>query len=194
MAELAENIDPRLDKIINGVSASYKEVRTLREELEALKQQIANGIDTELQLKALELDKLREQESHQWERALPLCSENTDKVIEAITAIKAEGVEINYTGSNGRSESLDYEDMLAAYQGPLAAHGVNVHSSLIPGFNPKDDDIIKTELRHKESGQFIASYSKIRISFVEQTMALQQKRSAAISYAKRHNLQGLLGL
>jgi hypothetical protein len=200
--------DTRLDRVLKGVNVSYKEIKDLQAEMAILKDSLMTALSFQeeratikqieanaaLEIKRAELAAAREQESHQWERSLPLCSESTIAIVQALAEIKSEGIEIEATGSNGRGESLDYDDMLRAFQRPLALHGINIHSSLIPGFDPKDDDILRTELRHAESGEFIASYSKVHISFVSQTMELLQKRSSAITYAKRHNLQALLGL
>ena len=190
------------ENLLKGVSACFRELEVLRKDMVALlaaQQNLAKRepIDSETQYKIKEMEAIitREQEDHMWERSLPLCSESTDHVITAIAAVKAKGVELTATGSSGRDEAIAYDDLLVAFQKPLAQQGINIQSLLIPGYYSTDDDILKTELRHKESSQFVASYSKIRVSLVSSNIVDPlQKRSCAISYAKRHNLQALLGL
>ena len=207
--EMAPQKEPVANELLlAGVSACLKELKALRQEMDAIligQQERLAIVQHELKNKQdiaeLEIAMAREQEAHQWERSLPLCSESTDLIVAAIAAIKAGGITVNATGLNSKSGadgdkySTCYEDLLEAFQRKLAEKGINIQSQLILGYYSKDDDILKTELRHKESCQFIASYSKIRVSLVGNNIPDPwQKRSCAISYAKRHNLQALLGL
>lgn len=204
--------DHTIKRIVSGVTTTYKEIKALQDELNTIKNAISLSmasqeerleirkleLDKEKEIRQLELDKAREQESHQWERSLPLSSETTSEIVKALNIVKSAGIEINKTGLNGRNGKsednfgISLDDLLNTFEMPLAKVGIDINHSIIAGFNAKDDDILKTMLRHS-SGEYLAAYSKIRTSFTNAGTDLQQKRSAALSYAKRHNVQCLLG-
>jgi Skp family chaperone for outer membrane proteins len=199
--------------MFSNMSAMYKEFKAMQEELKSTKETLEQTLisqqervairklelDNECAMEKVRYDKAREQESHQWERSLPLESDKTEEILKVITEVKSLDIKVVKTGKNLKSDasgdknSISVEDLLKAFQIPLAKLGINIHHSLIAGFEARNDDILKTELKHRDSGQFICSYSKVRLDFVDGTINAQQKRSSAISYAKRHNLQCLLG-
>jgi myo-inositol-1-phosphate synthase len=204
------------ERVIKGLLAIHKVLADMSRQLEKISAKVTEAAEKEpdinhleivkielqqkLDLEKMRYDNLREKETILWERSLPLSSESTDSLIAALNIIKVTEIELVRTLLNGRNSSssdkkaLGYEDMVNAYGVPLSKAGICIVSQLIPGFNPKNEDIVQTSLRHDLSEQFINSYSKVNLDFVDSNISLQQKRSSAISYAKRHNLQQLLGL
>jgi hypothetical protein len=204
--------DPRIGRVLSGVTTSYNEIKTLQKEMAALKSILSEALlsqeerieirkfelENEKELRKIDHDKTREQESHQWERSLPLQSQITDNINEALNKMKKADIDLVKTGRNGRNgkaegdDSISLEDLLNAYEEPLASVGIDIRHQIIPGFDIKNGDILRTSLYHT-SNQFLSSYSKIRIDQVPTCSCLAQQRSSALKYSKRHNLQCLLG-
>lgn len=207
---IAEDIT--IKRMGNNMQATYKELKAMQAGLEILKGTLEQTLmsqeerveirklelEHEYELKRIEYDKQRELESHQWERSLPLQSETVGEIVKALNSLKILDLELIKTGRNGRNgkvvgdESSSLEDFLNAYEIPLAKSGVDINHQIIAGYDIKNGDILRTQLVHK-SGEFFASYTKLKLDQVPSCTCLAQSRSSALTYAKRHNLQCLLG-
>jgi hypothetical protein len=204
--------DPRIGRVLSGVTTSYNEIKTLQKEMAVLRELLSEALssqeeriaikklelENERELRKIDYDKAREQESYQWERSLPLQSETVGEIVKALATLKQTDIELVKTGRNGRNgkqvgdDSISLEDLLNAYEEPLSVVGITIDGGIVPGFDIKNGDILKTALVHT-SGEWFASYSRLNLDHVPSCSCLAQQKSSALKYAKRHNLQSLLG-
>jgi len=204
--------DATIRRIGGNVAVVFQEMKKLQSEVALLKETLGQTLvaqeeriavrklelENEREIEKIKHDKVRELESHQWERSLPLKSDTVTSITKALNALKSQDIELVKTGRNGRNgkaegdDSVSLEDLLIAYEMPLAKLGVDIHHEIISGYDIRSGDILKTHLIHT-SGEFFASYSKIKIDHAGTCSCLAQQRTSAIKYAKRHNLQCLLG-
>jgi hypothetical protein len=204
--------DLTIKRIGGNVAAMYKEFKVMQDELRSTKETLEQTLisqqeriairklelENDVLIRQIDHDKARELESHQWERSLPLQSDITVNLNEALNGLKMTDIELVKTGRNGRNgkaegdDSTSLDDLLNAYEEPLATVGVDIRHQIISGFDIKNGDILRTSLYHT-SGQFFSAYSKIKVDQVPSCSCIMQQRSSALKYAKRHNLQCLLG-